>query len=84
MSDSDNGTELYCSKCNKNTLHRRLSASEVEAQKTEKNNTKYKILHFVFSVLLNQNNSKSNISYFKCAVCGSEYNENETMPHGWG
>lgn len=50
MSNSDNGTELYCSKCNKKTVHGKLSASEVEARKAEKNNPKYKILHFVFSV----------------------------------
>ncbi len=81
---SDNGTKLYCSKCNEKTMHRRLSSSEIEAQKAEQNNPKYKIIHFVFGVLLNQNNSKSNVSYFKCTVCGSEYNDNESMPHGWG
>ncbi|MEZ8858309.1 hypothetical protein AB6E16_22885 [Vibrio atlanticus] len=80
---SDNGTELHCSKCNQKTIHRRLSSSEIEAQKAEKSNPKYKILHFVFSVLLSQNSSKSNISYFKCTVCGSEYRNNESMPHGW-
>ncbi|PML57360.1 hypothetical protein BCT74_19020 [Vibrio lentus] len=81
---SDNRTELHCSKCNQKTTHRRLSSSEIKAQKAEKNNSKYKTLHFLFSVLLNQNSSKSNICYFKCTVCGSEYSNNESMPHGWG
>jgi ribosomal protein L44E len=80
----DNGTKLYCSKCNKKTVHRRLSASEVKDQNARMNHPKYKILRFVFSVLLNQNNSKSNVSYFKCTICGSEYNENESIPNGWG
>ncbi|PMH00773.1 hypothetical protein [Vibrio lentus] len=81
---SDNRTELHCGKCNQKTTHRRLSSSEINAQKAEKNNPKYKTLHFVFSALLNQNSSKSNICYFKCTVCGSEYSNNESMPHGWG
>ena len=80
---SDSGTELHCSKCNQKTKHRRLSSSEIEVQKAEKNNPKNRILHFVFSVLLNQNSSKSNISYFKCTVCDSKYSDNESMPHGW-
>lgn len=80
---SDNGIELHCSQCNQKTIHRRLNSSEIEAQKTVKNSPKHKVLHFVFSVLLNQNSSKSNISYFKCTVCGSEYRDNESMPHGW-
>lgn len=80
---SDNGTELHCGRCNQKTAHRRLSGSEVEAQIAKKNNPKYKILHFVFTVLLNQNSSKSNVSYFKCTICGSEYNDDESMPHGW-
>ncbi len=50
---SDNGTELHCSKCNQKTMHRRLSRSEIEVQKAEKSNSKNRILHFVFSVLLN-------------------------------
>ena len=65
-------------------MHRRLSSSKIELQIAERNSLKNSILQFVFNVLLSQNSSQSNINYFKCTVCDSEYSDNDSMPHGWG
>ncbi|HCM0916219.1 TPA: hypothetical protein N2817_004416 [Vibrio parahaemolyticus] len=81
---SENDTVLHCCNCNQKTLHRRLSASEVEAQQRKKNSMKSQILNIVFGVLLGSNKSESQISYYKCKVCNAEHDNNESMPHGWG
>ncbi len=80
----ENDTVLRCGNCNKETSHIRLSASEVKLKQQEKNSLKSRILNIVFGVLLGSHKSESKISYFKCSVCHTEYDDSESAPNGWG
>ncbi|USD62941.1 hypothetical protein J4N45_26710 [Vibrio sp. SCSIO 43140] len=82
MSDSE--TALHCGNCNQKTQHQRLKPAEIEAQKQQKNSAKSQWLNLIVGVFLGTHKSETHISYFKCKVCGAEYDDRENLPHGWG
>ncbi|KGY14278.1 hypothetical protein NM22_02130 [Vibrio tubiashii] len=77
-------TLLHCTNCNQKTSHRRLSTEEIEENQRKRNSWKARLLSIVADVIFGTHKSPTMVSYYKCTVCGAEYNEDESMPHGWG
>ncbi|PMJ95699.1 hypothetical protein [Vibrio sp. 10N.261.55.A7] len=74
---------LYCGKCNQSTEHAALTPSEVEAQTKKKNAWHYQLLSLIAGIVFSTDDTTNHISYYRCAVCGSDYQDRESMPHGF-
>ncbi|OIQ26510.1 hypothetical protein [uncultured Vibrio sp.] len=81
MKDSRLDKNLYCGKCNQPTKHASLTPLEIEAQVKRKNTWHYQLLSFVVGVFFSTEESTSHISYYRCSVCGADYQDRESMPH---
>jgi hypothetical protein len=74
---------LYCGKCNKETPHYRLTQAQVKNQISTHNGWFYRVLSFISVIVFYAHASPKKISYFRCSICHSDYDNNESMPSGW-